>query len=207
MHDRGWLPTNPSLAIKPPKVHDVPTLPFSAAEVKAVLAACDSYPHKVNARRLRALALLLRHSGLRITDVVTLRKQAIDSDGVFDAAHRKNGTEVRIPLPPQTIAALDDVAQPNGYFFWTGRGTKKSCVGDYQRAFKKLYKLVGVANGHAHRRRDTFSIELLLAGVPIADVATLLGHSSTKATEKHYSPWVAARQERLESTVRATFKS
>lgn len=207
VHDTGWLPTNPSLAIKPPKVDDVPTLPFSAAEVKAVLAACDSYPHKRNARRLRALALLLRHSGLRITDAVTLRKQAIDSDGVLTLRTAKTGTEVRIPLPPETIVALDDVAQPNGYFFWSGRGTKKSCVGDYQRAFKKLYKLAGVGNGHAHRWRDTFSIELLLAGVLIADVATLLGHSSTKVTEKHYSPWVAARQERLESTVRATFKS
>jgi integrase/recombinase XerD len=207
VHDTGWLSKNPSLAIKPPKVDDVPTLPFARAEVEAVLKACDSYPNKLNARRLRALTLLLRHAGLRITDAVTLRKQAISGDGVLTLRTAKTGTEVRVPLPPSAIDALNDVAQPNGYFFWSGRGTKKSCVGDYQRAFKKLYKLAGIANGHAHRWRDTFAVEMLLARVPISDVQALLGHSSIKVTEKHYSPWAVARAEQLESTVRATFKS
>jgi integrase/recombinase XerD len=79
------------------------------------------------------------------------------------------------------------------------------CVGDYQRAFKKLYELAKIENGHAHRWRDTFAVELLLKRVPIADVSVLLGHQSVKITEKHYSPWVIARQEQLEDTVRKTF--
>jgi hypothetical protein len=42
----------------------------------------------------------------------------------------------------------------------------------------------------------------LLAGVPIEDVSVLLGHSNTRITAKHYSPWVKERQERLEDRVR-----
>lgn len=80
-----------------------------------------------------------------------------------------------------------------------------SCVGDYQRAFKKLYKLAEVHNGHAHRWRDSFAIELLLAGAPLEQVSVLLGHQSIKVTETHYSPWIRARQEQLETTVRKTF--
>ncbi len=53
--------------------------------------------------------------------------------------------------------------------------------------------------------RDTFAIELLLAGVPIDQVSILLGHSSIKITEKHYSPWVKARQEQLESSVKQSW--
>jgi len=49
--------------------------------------------------------------------------------------------------------------------------------------------------------RDTFAVELLLAGVPIDQVSTLLGHSSVKMTETHYLPWVKARQEQLTSSV------
>jgi site-specific recombinase XerD len=35
--------------------------------------------------------------------------------------------------------------------------------------------------------RDTFAVELLNKGVPIDRVSLLLGHSSVKLTEKHYS--------------------
>jgi site-specific recombinase XerD len=41
--------------------------------------------------------------------------------------------------------------------------------------------------------RDTFAVELLLVGVPLHDVAMLLGHKSIKTTEKHYAPFVMAR--------------
>jgi hypothetical protein len=64
-------------------------------------------------------------------------------------------------------------------------------------------KDAGVGNGHAHRWRDTFAVELLLARVPISDVSVLLGHQTVKVTEKHYNPWVIARQEQLEATVRS----
>ena len=37
-------------------------------------------------------------------------------------------------------------------------------------------------------------------------VSVLLGHSSIKVTEKHYSPWVGARQEQLEADVRRTWE-
>jgi integrase/recombinase XerD len=175
VHDSGWLPTNPALSIKPPKVDQPPTLPFTQDEFQKVLKACDQYPNKLNRVRLRALTLLLRYSGLRITDAVTLSKQQIKS-GVLTLRTAKTGTDVRLPLPPDAVAALKAI-KTDTYYFWSGLSTKKSCVGDYQRAFKKLYKLAGVKNGHAHRWRDTFAVELLLKRVPVADVAVLLALS------------------------------
>jgi integrase len=52
--------------------------------------------------------------------------------------------------------------------------------------FNRIFKLAGVANGHAHRFGDTFATELLLAGVPLEHVSVRLGHGSIKVTEKHY---------------------
>ena len=91
------------------------------------------------------------------------------------------------------------------YYFWSGESKKKACVGDYQRAFKKLYELAGVKNGHAHRWRDTFAVELLLSGMALEQVSVLLGHQSVRVTERHYAPFVKARQEQLETGVRKTF--
>jgi integrase/recombinase XerD len=208
VRDSGWLATNPAASIKSPKVMEDTTLPFTKAEVERVLKACDVYPreghpNKIWGKRLRALTLLLRYSGLRVADAVTLtRNNLIDGRLILRTA--KTGVPVRVLLPRVCLAALEDVGSGE-YYFWSGRGTKKSCVGDYQRAYKKLYELAEVDGGHAHRWRDTFAVELLLARVPIADVATLLGHSSTKVTERHYSPWVVARQEQLDATVAGTF--
>jgi integrase/recombinase XerD len=42
----------------------------------------------------------------------------------------------------------------------------------------------------------------LLKGVSMEIVSKLLGHSSIKVTERHYSPWVKARQDQLETEVR-----
>jgi hypothetical protein len=38
--------------------------------------------------------------------------------------------------------------------------------------------------------------------VPIDQVSILLGHKSVKITEKHYAPFVKARQEQLAASVR-----
>lgn len=65
-------------------------------------------------------------------------------------------------------------------YLWSGHGSKKSCVGDYQRAFKKLYELAAVKNGHMHGWRDSFAVELPLAGVQLEQVSVLLGHQSIK---------------------------
>jgi integrase len=86
--------------------------------------------------------------------------------------------------------------------FWSDESKTGSATGDWQRALKGVFKEAKIPDGHAHLFRDTFAMGLLQAGVPMDRVSALLGHSSIKVTEKHYSPWVRARQEQLEADVR-----
>jgi hypothetical protein len=78
----------------------------NAQHVKKVLKACDIYPNRRNGVRLKALTLLLRYSGLRIGDVVTLRKDRI-TKGVLTLRTAKTGTDVMLPLPPECLKPLD----------------------------------------------------------------------------------------------------
>ena len=88
---------------------------------------------------------------------------------------------------------------------WTGESKVQSATGDWQRTLKDVFELATIPDGRAHRFRDTLAVTLLQAGVPMERVSVLLGHSSIKVTEKHYSPWVRARQEQLEADVKATW--
>jgi len=205
--DADWITDNFALKLKNPKVTQPPTLPFTRDEVAAIVTACDSYPDRANAARVRAFVLLLRFSGLRIRDVVTLRRDRINGDGKLFLYTAKTGTAVRLPLPAIVTEALERIPLPVGsaHFFWTGESKPKSAVGDWQRSLARVFKLARVEKGHAHRFRDTFAVELLLAGVPLERVSILLGHQSVKVTERHYSPWVSARQEQLEADVRRTW--
>jgi integrase len=80
-----------------------------------------------------------------------------------------------------------------------GNSTIHTVNGIWQRTLHSLLRAAGIKHGYAHRFRDTFSVELLLAGVPIEQVAVALGHSNINVTQEHYNPWVRDRQLQLEA--------
>ncbi len=236
-HENGWLSGNPLVGVKNPKVSMRPTLPFSRDEMIAILEEAQKNIAEVqpqgrdNARRLRALILLLRYTGLRIGDAVSCSVDRL-IDGKLRLYTQKTGTHVHCPVPDFVTRELDAIPKMSDrYWFWTGNGKLQTAVADWQgrlailfreraskrRSRPRQFELPGlvparaaetkpkVKGGHAHRFRDTFAVELLLAGVPLERVSILLGHQSVKITEKHYSPWIRERQEQAEADVRSTW--
>jgi len=198
--DSGWLKSNPAKLIKLPIANTAAVLPFTKKEIEAILAACEAYPNKRNRIRLRALVLLMMTSGLRLGDAVSLPRDTIKA-GRLHLRTAKTGTDVNIPLPPDTITALAAIPRETGYYFWTGKSKKTTLVKDWDFVLRKLFIRSGVSGGHSHRLRHTFSVNLLQAGVSIESVAALLGHRSIRITERHYAAWVQERQNKLELDV------
>ena len=44
VQENGWIAANPAAMLKNPRVNQPPTLPFTDAEMQAILDACDEYP-------------------------------------------------------------------------------------------------------------------------------------------------------------------
>jgi len=210
--DRGWWSENLALKLKRPNVKDTPTMPFTREEISALLAACAQYTDwhgragQENAGRLRAFILLLRYSGLRIGDAASCAVDRLSGNRLF-LYTQKTGVPVHVPLPPFVAKVLAECPRiSDHYWFWTGVGSKETLAGNWRRSFRRLCKIAGVRGGHPHRFRDTLAVELLLEGVPIQRVSILLGHSSVTVTERHYAPWVRARQEQLEADLERVWR-
>jgi site-specific recombinase XerD len=86
---RKWLSSNPAKELKGPR-HLKPNeiVPYTIQEESRILAACDHIGggkyHRSGAGyeqlRARAMIMVLRHTALRISDVATLRKDAVSWD-------------------------------------------------------------------------------------------------------------------------------
>ena len=216
---RRYLTENPAIGLGKIKVVQIPTDYFPPDEFERIVAATyirrgdrGGGDVKANQTRLRTMTLLMRWSGLRIRDAVTLERHRLNGDSLL-LYQAKTGTPVYVPLPPHVVEALESIPhgpKPNPrYFFWSGNGEPKSAVADWQRSYRRLFKSADIrtADGerkrcHPHMFRDTFAVEMLLAGVPIDQVSLLLGHASVKITEKSYAPFVKARQLQLQESVR-----
>lgn len=188
-------------------------MPYTRGEMSDLLSSCAKFvdwhgqTDQENAHRLRAFILLLRYSALRITDAASCPVDRLVGNRIF-LYTQKTGVPVFIPLPPFVVDALNACPRKSEqYWFWTGIGSKETLAGNWRRTFRRLSKIAGVRNGHPHRFRDTLAVELLLEGVPIERVSILLGHSSVQVTERHYAPWVQARQAQLEADVARAWRN
>jgi integrase/recombinase XerD len=219
----GWIADNPAKALGRVRVRRKPTDYFPAEEFVKIVDATYIYNPKAwnteprnQATRVRTLILLMRWSGLAISDAVGLERSRLTENDEIFLRRAKTGQPVYVPIPPDVAEALRNIPAgpaPNPrYFFWSGNGKLKSAVADWQRSMARVFKLADIKHPdrtpkrcHPHMFRDTFAVECLLAGVDIKDVSELLGHGSVKITEMHYSPWVKARQDRLSKSVRKSW--
>jgi len=229
----GWYPRNYASDITRGlgkiKVKARQTGYFQPKEYAAVIDATYGYSDRptvdkhnsltVGGDRIRALTEVMRWTGLRIRDAVTLERNRLSQDpntGMWSVMvyQKKTGDPVYCPIPPDVAKMLLSVPPSqkgntnDTYFFWTGHGTAKTITTNWQRSYVKLFKLANLKEPdgspkrcHAHMVRDTFAVESLLSGMRVEEVSTILGHSSVKITERHYMPWVRARQISLNQSV------
>ena len=208
--DRDWVKQNPAIRLSKPRVDDRPTMPLSDDEWTSILVACDkliaSNPKprfKLPSLRLKALVLLMRYSGMRVSDAVMLTANKLQGHKLF-LYTQKTGQPVYTILPDLVVTVLEATPRvTNTLYFWNGQSGPEAIVGYWQKRLRDLFEKAGVVKGPtnavSHRLRDTFATKLLECGTSIETVSVLLGHKSIRITEKHYNPWVRSRQEQLEA--------
>jgi len=149
------------------------------------------------------MILLILHTGIRISDAVVMKPERI-RHGKLLIYTQETETPVWCPVPQNVIDALKVCDGGDPYYFWSGQGTTKTMITEWQERMKKACAIAGIQGGHFHRLRDTFSVRLLEKGVPLETAAVLLGNT-VQVCQKHYAPWVKSRQTALEAAVKGTW--
>ncbi len=145
--------------------------------------------------------LLLRWTGLRGSDAVTLTWAEIDWDArEINRVTAKRKKRVILPIPQEFFFALEterDRRRPEEQervLLNPASGRPLTRPRLYQRMLA-LGKRAGVANSHPHRFRDTLAVDMLVRGASPYDVAKLLG-DTVATVERHYAPFVKELRER-----------
>jgi site-specific recombinase XerD len=87
--DSDWIEKNPTRGVEAPPVKYDPTLPFTDGEMEKILWAAESireaHPKipKGTEKKLKALILLMRYSGIRISDAVMFRREKLKAGKLF----------------------------------------------------------------------------------------------------------------------------
>jgi integrase len=204
--EREWLEKNPAATLKLPKITQVDRKPYDGHELMAIECGLGDYPnwgiYKTNTReRVRTFVAVLRWTGMRIGDAVQLSRSKI-VDGQITLRTEKTGKRVSIPMHPDIAEGLKNIG--GEYFFWSGNGKVSSAVSDWERTLTRLGKLSHV-KCHAHRWRHTFIIECLWRGIPVSEVAAIVGNSP-RIIEQHYSQWCQQRANVLNAAVKSMWE-
>src|SRR5207245_10509358 len=106
-----------ALALTSPKVKQKPTMPFTVDEMAAILKAAGGKGRE----RILAFILTMRFSGLRISDVTSLKTESLQGNRLF-LYQAKTGEPVSVLLPEFVAKALRSMPLANPqYFFWCGQ--------------------------------------------------------------------------------------
>lgn len=181
LHDEGLIGQNPARAVKQIKYDKVVRKPFTPVEREKLKNACTF---------LRDLALseFLYASGLRVSEVASLDQHSIDFATREATVIGKGGKERRFYLSEICTEYLQQYLgsrTDNNPALFVGlkephrRLTKEGI----EYIVKDLGRRAGVNNVHPHRFRRTLATDLVRKGVPIQDVAQILGHSDLRTTQ------------------------
>jgi site-specific recombinase XerD len=206
--DREWTTKNPARGLKRPimiEANDV--MPYTQTEIVKIIAACDQVGRNSYERlRARAMVLLMRFAGLRISDVVTLSREHIRGSRLEKRAV-KNHRMIRVELPAVALMALDLLPQPkaagqdNQRFFSKDNAVLRSQVKGAWRTLSAVFKRSGVKLAKPHRFRHTLASELLGKGGTLEEVAAILGDSPA-TIRRYYAKWTPEYQSRQDALIR-----
>ena len=187
----GWLfrenliEKNPMVNIGPIKCQQKKKKIFSDVELEKLTAKCaeTSFPE-----RNRAIIEFLKSTGCRISEMTSLNRNQVDLQKLEVVVLGKGNKERIVYLSEVTAMVMKaylDSREDDEEMLFIGNKGERLQPGGVRIMLKQLGKKAGVENVHPHRFRRTLATNLCRRGMPLQEIATVLGHAKLDTTMKY----------------------
>lgn len=188
----GTIHGNPAESLASPRVGRTLPKPLSVTQVDELL----EQPMKRNtpeSKRDRAMLELLYAAGLRVSELVSLNVEDLNTSGPYVRCMGKGSKERTIPIHEQAasavVAYLDDgraalvKGRKESALFVNRRGERLTRQG-FWLILKQYAKEANIASPVTpHTLRHSFATHMLRGGAPLRNVQELLGHANISTTQ------------------------
>jgi len=188
----GSLRDNPTESITSPNVGRILPKPISISQVRRLLdqPTRSSTPE---AKRDSAMLALLYASGMRVSEMISLNLEDVDTDDGFVTCFGKGNKERRIPIAQRASLAVEEYKKESRpklargkegkALFLNRRGDRLTRQGFWQ--ILKGYAKAADLNKEItpHTLRHSFATHMLSGGADLRSVQELLGHANISTTQ------------------------
>lgn len=181
LHREGLIPTNPISNLGAIKYPKVTRLPYTQVDIEKLKESCDN-------DRDRAIISFLLSTGCRVSEVCNLNISDIDFENRECNVLGKGNKERIVYIDDVTVLHLKrylDSRTDDSEALFVGKGTSRLQPGGIRYMLKRVSKIAEVTNTHPHRFRRTLATSLIDHGMPIQEVAIILGHDKLDTTMEY----------------------
>ena len=178
LHREGLINSNPISNLGTIKYAKVTRLPYTQVDIEKLKESCNN-------DRDRAIISFLLSSGCRISEVCALNRTDIDFDNKQCTVLGKGNKERIVYIDDITVLHLKrylNNREDEYEALFIGKNTKRLQPGGIRYMLKKVANRAEVSNTHPHRFRRTLATSLIDHGMPIQEVAIILGHDKLDTT-------------------------
>jgi len=165
--------------------------PFSEQEIRGLLKACKNLTDR-SSIRMTAMVLFMLDSGVRVGEMLSLKRTDLDLEQGRDKVMGKGAKERYVYFGKATKRSLwryISLARPepapnvdNLFLTFDGRPLPKR---QFAHLLSRLGETAGVAKVHAHRFRRTAAVQFLRNGGNIFALQKLLGHETLEMVRRY----------------------
>lgn len=166
-------------------------LVLSVEEVMAILEATDNL-------KQQALLMTVYGAGLRVSEVVSLQPDHIESSRMMIRVEQGKGQKDRYTILPQRLLDLLRLYwseyRPKQWLFFGQNRKKPISIDAVQKIYNHAKEKAGITKGRGiHTLRHCFATHMLDQGTDIYTIQKMLGHTSLRTTAQY----IHVTQERL----------